>query len=124
MKIILLKTLSWRVVGTLDTLLLSWLITGNLAVGIQISIADFVVKTLLYYLHEKLWHDRWTSQPNRRHLLKTISWRVTGTLSTILLAYFIWEDGLASLQIGSAETLTKMILYYFHERLWFRFYRR
>jgi uncharacterized membrane protein len=123
-KIYLYKTISWRLVGTLDTLLLSWLITGNFDAGVQIGMADAVVKMLLYYAHERVWHGHYAERPNRRHVLKSVSWRMVGTLSTILLAYLIWGEGLASLQIGGAETLTKMILYYFHEKLWFRFYRR
>lgn len=123
-KIYLYKTISWRVLGTLDTLLLSWLITGNLGAGVQIGMADALVKMVLYYTHERLWHGHYLHRPDRRHILKSISWRIVGTISTIILAYMIWGEGLASFQIGGAETVTKMILYFFHEKLWFRFYRR
>ena len=57
----------------------------------------------------------------KRHLLKTISWRVIGTLDTIILSGVItgsWEVGLT---IGGVEVVTKMVLYYFHERVWYRF---
>lgn len=57
----------------------------------------------------------------KRHILKTISWRIIGTLDTMILSGFItgsWELGLA---IGSVEVVTKMVLYYFHERAWYRF---
>jgi uncharacterized membrane protein len=57
----------------------------------------------------------------KRHLAKTISWRVIGTLDTIILSGIItgsWETGLA---IGGVEVFTKMILYFFHERAWYKF---
>lgn len=57
----------------------------------------------------------------KRHIAKTISWRVIGTLDTMILSGIItgsWELGLA---IGGVEVFTKMILYYFHERIWYKY---
>ena len=55
-----------------------------------------------------------------RTLLKTISWRVTGTVDTFLISYLITgKIGLAA-SISGVEVFTKMILYYFHERIWNR----
>ena len=61
------------------------------------------------------------SVSRKRHLLKTITWRILGTIDTILLSWFISGDPTIGLSIGGAELVTKMILYYFHERAWFRF---
>ena len=57
----------------------------------------------------------------KRHLVKTISWRIVGTLDTIILSGIItdsWEIGLA---IGGVEVITKMVLYFLHERAWYKF---
>jgi uncharacterized membrane protein len=57
----------------------------------------------------------------KRHIAKTLSWRVIGTIDTMILSALItgsWEIGLT---IGGVEVFTKMILYFFHERLWYRF---
>ena len=51
----LIKTLTWRVVATTDTFLISWLLTGNPAVGISIASLEVVTKMFLYYAHEKAW---------------------------------------------------------------------
>jgi len=59
----------------------------------------------------------------KRHIAKTLSWRVIGTIDTMILSALItgsWEMGLT---IGGVEVFTKMILYFFHERLWYRFSR-
>tara|TARA_Y100000592_G_scaffold63091_1_gene98408 strand:+ start:112 stop:321 length:210 start_codon:yes stop_codon:yes gene_type:complete len=53
-----------------------------------------------------------------RSILKTISWRLVGTLDTMALGWIITGDPLLGLKIGTLELFTKMILYYFHERLW------
>lgn len=54
----------------------------------------------------------------KRSLLKTISWRVIGTLDTFLIAYIITGTFNQAVSIGGIELVTKMILYFFHERSW------
>jgi uncharacterized membrane protein len=51
----LLKAISWRIVGTLDTMALGWIITGSPLVGLKIGALELVTKFLLYYFHERLW---------------------------------------------------------------------
>tara|TARA_B100000902_G_scaffold110974_1_gene112355 strand:+ start:646 stop:852 length:207 start_codon:yes stop_codon:yes gene_type:complete len=51
----ILKTLSWRIVGTLDTMFLGWVITGDATVGLKIGALELVTKFVLYYFHERLW---------------------------------------------------------------------
>lgn len=53
-----------------------------------------------------------------RSVVKTISWRTLGTLDTIIISYFITGNLVMAASIGSIEVVTKMILYYFHERAW------
>lgn len=59
-------------------------------------------------------------QARLRHLAKTITWRIVGTIDTIALGWIISGDAKIGLTIGGFEVVTKMILYYFHERAWFR----
>ena len=57
----------------------------------------------------------------KRHLAKTISWRVIGTLDTMVISWGVtgsWEWGLT---IGGIEVFTKMILYFLHERVWYKY---
>ena len=53
-----------------------------------------------------------------RSVIKTISWRVLGTIDTIVISYFITGSLVMAASIGSIEVVTKMVLYYFHERTW------
>ncbi len=50
----ILKTISWRIVGTLDTMALGWIITGDTLVGLKIGALALVTKSVLYYLHERI----------------------------------------------------------------------
>jgi uncharacterized membrane protein len=52
----LLKTISWRLIGTLDTILISWVITGALTLAFSIGFVELVTKMVLYYFHERAWN--------------------------------------------------------------------
>ncbi len=52
----LAKAISWRVTGSLDTLLLSWLFTSNLSIAAAIGLTEVLTKTVLYYGHERVWN--------------------------------------------------------------------
>jgi len=49
------KSVSWRVVGTIDTIIISFIITGQLTMALSIGSVEVVSKILLYYLHERAW---------------------------------------------------------------------
>ena len=51
----ILKAISWRVIGTLDTMALGWIITGNPVMGLKIGALELVTKFVLYYIHERIW---------------------------------------------------------------------
>jgi len=50
-----LKAISWRIVGTVDTMVISFIITGKIHVAVSIGGIEVLSKTLLYYFHERLW---------------------------------------------------------------------
>jgi uncharacterized membrane protein len=50
------KAISWRVTGSIDTMLLSWFFTGNLTIAAAIGLTEVVTKMVLYYLHERVWN--------------------------------------------------------------------
>jgi len=80
----------------------------------------------LYYLHERVWFkinlskDGRVLESRKRHIAKTVTWRFIGTMDTMVLAWLISGDPLMGLKIGFAEVITKMLLYYFHERVWYK----
>jgi uncharacterized membrane protein len=56
----LAKAISWRVTGTIDTFLISWLITGQLLLASGIAFTEIVTKICLFWAHERVWNRiRW-----------------------------------------------------------------
>lgn len=51
----LAKAISWRIVGTLDTMLVSFIMTGDMVIAASIGGMEVFTKILLYYLHERAW---------------------------------------------------------------------
>ena len=140
------KAVSWRVVGTIDTLILSWLIitylgplfglnegvshADNLETATYIAVTEVLTKMVLYFLHERGWamvkwdvgvddegHRR---EGIKRSGVKTGTWRVIASLDTFLLAFFFTGNVGTALSIGGLEIITKLALYFFHERAWSR----
>ena len=56
-----------------------------------------------------------------RHLAKTITWRILGSIDTMIISWFITGNLKMGLAIGGVEVLTKMVLYFLHERAWWKF---
>jgi uncharacterized membrane protein len=56
----LAKAVSWRVTGTVDTFLISWLITGELLLASGIAFTEILTKICLFWAHERVWNRiRW-----------------------------------------------------------------
>ena len=51
-----LKALSWRLVGTIDTLIVSYVLTGKIGLATSIASVDFLTKLVLYFFHERIWN--------------------------------------------------------------------
>ncbi len=52
------KTLTWRILATTDTFVLSFFITGNLVFAGSIASVEVLTKLVLYYWHDRLWTGR------------------------------------------------------------------
>ncbi len=57
-------------------------------------------------------------EAHSRSAVKALSWRVLGSIDTFLLSWFFTSNAKAAGAIATTEVLTKMVLYYFHERAW------
>ncbi len=50
------KAFSWRLTGTLDTIIVSFLISGRIRIALSIGVVELFTKLTLYYLHERAWN--------------------------------------------------------------------
>ena len=62
-----------------------------------------------------------TKISRRRHVAKAFTWRVLATTTTVLIAGLVSGDWAIGAQIGAIEFFAKLVLYYGHERAWYRF---
>ena len=117
-----IKAFSWRVIGSLDTTIISFLQTGDFNISLKIGSTDFVSKIGLYYLHERAWIYLVGTKSLVKNVsfIKAVTWRTIGSLDTAMWAWIYTGNALTGLKIGGYEVLTKIILYYIHERLWAR----
>ncbi len=59
----IIKSISWRIVGTIDTIIISWVITGKVTLALTIGTIELITKMLLYFFHERLWNNiKWGKQ--------------------------------------------------------------
>ena len=59
-----------------------------------------------------------SAELQKRTIAETLTWRVTASLTTFIIAWVLTGDLLIGFSIGSIEAITKIFLYYFHERIW------
>jgi len=55
---------------------------------------------------------------NLRSIIKALSWRLTGTIDTFIVSFFVTGELLIAGSIASIEILTKIVLFWMHERVW------
>ena len=58
-----------------------------------------------------------SAELKKRTLVKTMTWRITASLTTFLIAWILTGDLLIGVSIGSIEVIAKIFLYYYHERI-------
>ena len=95
------KSISWRILGSIDTLLFAWLITGDFNEGLSMSGITTVTKLVWYYFHEQFWLKSSVVDSNKRHIIKTFTWRIIGTVDTVL---FGWMIGYLGYTVGQLIT--------------------
>ncbi|MBW2961532.1 DUF2061 domain-containing protein [Mesonia aestuariivivens] len=119
------KAVTWRTLGTLDTVLLGSVI-DNSETGAILGTSELISKPILYYFHERIWakanlnKKKELLNSRKRHITKAVTWRIIGTIDTTLLGWLISGNPYIGLQIGLTEVITKIFLYYLHERLWYK----
>ena len=52
------KTITWRILATTDTFVISWIITGEWTLAGDIASIEIATKMYLYYMHERLWNRK------------------------------------------------------------------
>lgn len=121
------KTITWRVIATATTFTLTMIFfredPNATTKATWVAAIETVLKMIIYYYHERIWFNaKMKLRSSIRHLLKTITWRFTASLTTFLIAYFIFKEDPNAMEkatgIALVEIILKMLFYYLHERAW------
>ena len=129
----LIKGASWRVVGTMDTIFLSFLYTGQVNAAFKIGAVELFTKIILFWMHERIWmrstfgteeiregNQLIVRDKHYKSVIKGISWRIIGSLDTFWIAIFVTHQTNTSFLIAGTEVITKVGLFWLHERLWMK----
>ena len=120
----LIKGITWRTIGTIDTFVVALYYFGDLSLAAPIAGTEIFTKIFLYYLHERLWNVIGWGRNDKngashiRSLIKGINWRFIGSMDTMIISFIYSGNPLSSFYIGSTEFVTKVVLFYLHERIW------
>jgi uncharacterized membrane protein len=56
--ILILKTITWRLSSFISSILITLWVTGSQSLAIKVGVAEFIIKTVLYWVHEKIWYTK------------------------------------------------------------------
>jgi uncharacterized membrane protein len=125
-----IKALTWRVLATLDTTIISYFLTGNIVIAISIGVFETIAKIFIYFIHERAWnYVKWgkrvfdldktkTEDTKKRSISKAVTWSILGAFITIAIAYILTVPIKTAISIGIIEIFTRLIIYFLHERVW------
>ncbi len=123
------KTITWRVIASTTTFILTLLFFQNdpsaTEKALGVAAIEATTKMILYYYHERVWYTlKLQVRSTVRHLFKTVTWRVIASITTFIIAFLIFKEDQYAMEkasgIAVVETFIKMLLYYLHERIWYK----
>ena len=115
----LVKTVTWRLIGSMDTFVVSYIVTGTFEAAFMIGGIGLFTKMIMYFVHELVWNKRKKEGLTaKRSFFKTMTWRMIGSLDTFIISLFVLETVATAATIGGIGFFTKSTLYFLHERVW------
>ena len=121
------KTITWRIIATGTTFILTMIFFRDDPNATEkagwVALFEAMIKMALYYYHERIWFNvKMQIRSTVRHFFKTITWRVTASVTTFIIAFIIFREDSAAVEkatgIALIESALKMLFYYLHERAW------
>ncbi len=123
------KTISYRIVGFIDTYLISFFVISyssenfDLTSPFYVAFIALILKTITYYFHERVWnlykYGRLNEKVIRlRSFFKALTWRFAASTITFISAIHITSNLEWTKSIVIYEIINGILIYYFHERVW------
>ena len=127
----LIKSISYRVIGFVNTFLISFLVINNgvnektIKYSLYLALLVLIIKAITYYLHERFWNFFDFGRLNKtvskmRSILKALTWRIAASTITLISAILITSNLDWTKSIVIYEFINGILIYYVHERIWNR----
>lgn len=123
----LVKSISWRVTGTVTVILVSYFFLNDFSFSLNIGLIDIISNIALYFLHERIWNlfdwgqdsiDHAFQDKTTRSITKTLTWRITASSYLVAIIYLLNGNLGVSIGIAIVDALLNLVEYYIHERIW------
>ena len=127
----LIKSISYRVIGFVNTFLISFLVINDgvnektIKYSLYLALLVLIIKAITYYLHERFWNIFDFGRLNKtaskmRSILKALTWRIAASTITLISAILITSNLEWTKSIVIYEFINGILIYYVHERIWNR----
>ena len=127
----LIKSISYRVIGFVNTFLISFLVINDginektIKYSLYLALLVLIIKAITYYLHERLWNIFDFGRLNKtvikmRSFFKALTWRIVASTITLISAILITSNLDWTKSIVIYEFINGILIYYVHERIWNR----
>lgn len=122
------KTLTIRVCFSISHLVNGFIVSGSWIIGASIVGVAALVNMILHWLHERVWnYFQFNRKPadglmfvdgHPRTISKSVTWRILISINNFVIPYLITGSWKAAAAFFTIATITNIIIYYTHERLW------
>ena len=127
----LIKSISYRVIGFVNTFLISFLVINDgvnektIKYSLYLALLVLIIKAITYYFHERFWNIFDFGRLNKtvskmRSILKALTWRIAASTITLISAILITSNLDWTKSIVIYEFINGILIYYVHERIWNR----
>tara|TARA_Y100001936_G_scaffold114911_1_gene112597 strand:- start:516 stop:947 length:432 start_codon:yes stop_codon:yes gene_type:complete len=125
----ILKTISYRIVGFINTFLISFFVISygsenfDTISPLYVALIVLILKMITYYIHERVWNSYKYGRINQkvirlRSFFKSLTWRLAASTITFFSAIFITSNLDWTKSIIIYEIMSGLLIYYIHERVW------
>ena len=125
----ILKTISYRIVGFINTFLISFFVISygsenfDTISPLYVALIVLILKMITYYIHERVWNSFKYGRINQkvirlRSFFKALTWRLAASTITFFSAIFITSNLDWTKSIIIYEIMSGLLIYYIHERVW------
>ncbi len=116
----MLKTISYTALHFAIAFTVAYLLTGSVTLGSLIALTEPLVCAFAFYIHDRIW---WHFKPYQLASIKAGTFAVIHFWVAFSVAYVISGDVLIGSLIAMIEPTLNVVAYYFHERLWMRYFK-